>query len=1442
MNSTSFFKAYQTALFFIGTCLFTHQLKSQCTTFGNFPPTYTAVASNFQANYLYGVSYTLNTNGYLTGLAFKGNNTGSGIQMAIYANNSGTASNLVAYTGTSTVGNGNIVLPVLTPTLIPAGVYWIMAIYQTNAAHVSQSFSGTNLKPVCYKSMSFGTTPPTTTTWYTTIATDLNYWAEINTINVSVSPSICIGTPVTLTASAANPSASSTYSWSSGSTATAITVSPSITTTYTLSTVSNSCASSKTVQVVVNPIPALSFNNSASGVCHGQSATLSVSGAQSYFWYPGPLTGPSIVVTPTAPAQYTVFGFSAFGCAGTATTNLGLNSQPTVVASNLTGTVCPGSPASLSASGATSYSWYPSVSMLTGAVVAVTPSISTTYTVLGSIGGCPASATVAVPVTAGPGMTVASTNTGICVGSSATLTANAPSSLGFTWSPAPSNNSVVVVTPSTTAVFSVTGVNSLGCRSTYTIEQIVHPIPSISLSAVSPSVCPENSVTLTADGADTYLWQQGNFTGSAVAVSPSVSTVYTVSGTSNGCTGVAYSSVTVASPATISASASPNYVCFGAAVVLSASGSSSYTWTTPSTWSFVATSDIFLFPPISGIYSVTGTGVNGCSGSATVQVNVVQSPTLIVSSSSTAVCSGGSATISVSGASTYSWLPGGSTATSMVVTPSTTSTYTISGSDSYGCVSTKTLSLTVNPTPTVNTTISPTLLCSGNSVYTLSASGANSYTWLPPSGPPVTGSSYTTFLQTPTLASYTVIGSNPSCSSTSIRNVSVNPTPTVGAVSAASSVCAGASVGLTASGAATYTWSLAGGQVVGTGSTMNTYTPGIYIASGTNSLGCSSADSVLINGTASPTITVASSSNSTCASGSVAFTASGAITYTWMPMSTSGNTIVLTPTATSNYSVIGTGTSGCTGTSTFVVNVTQLPTVQIMPSTNSVCAGESVTLTANGATNYTWLPGTLNGSATIITPSTTSTYTVIGSVNGCTADVSINIPVSPKPVLTIVASSPSVCGGQAATLTASGAASYSWSSLASGSTIAVAPTVSSDYTVIGTSSSGCIGSKTIGVQVSQGPTLTINSSGPVCAGETATLSATGAISYTWLPSGFLGNTFTTSSSAGTTYTVIGESLAGCTSSMAASLSITTSPAVSVTPSSATICSGVNALLTASGATSYTWYPGNLAGFAVTVSPLANQIYTVVGGTGACVDSKTVSIKVVSSISITAWATNTAICKGNLTKVNANGATNYTWLPGSSSGAVIFVSPNVSTTYTVTGASSSCKSTQTVQVIVNAIPTLTVTTSNSIACIGDIVVLNGHGAQTYTWNSGSTSDTTIVMPSATTSYTLRGTSQQGCSGQVVFTQKVDECLGITGIGDYDKIKVFPNPTSRLLTVHVDEGNAIIRARLLNSMGMVVMMENGIGQIELELERLANGCYYLVLEKNGIPAAVKKVIKK
>jgi hypothetical protein len=215
-----------------------------------------------------------------------------------------------------------------------------------------------------------------------------------------------------------------------------------------------------------------------------------------------------------------------------------------------------------------------------------------------------------------------------------------------------------------------------------------------------------------------------------------------------------------------------------------------------------------------------------------------------------------------------------------------------------------------------------------------------------------------------------------------------------------------------------------------------------------------------------------------------------------------------------------------------------------------------------------------------------------------------------------------VCSGASSTLLATGAVSYTWSAGAGGaqsSSVVVSPTTTMVYTLSGTDQNGCIGSASREVTVIASPPVSISQpTNPICAGQSTTLSASGAGSYTW-STGANTTSITVSPTSTSVYSLTGLN-GNCFSYTSTTVIIAEAPSLTTAISTSLFCSGKTATLTAEGATGYTWTsaPGiNTPTPVVVISPpVGNYNYTLTGlGSNGCTAGKTVSFSVVSCVGL-----------------------------------------------------------------------------------------------------------------------------------------------------------------------------------------------------------------------------------
>jgi gliding motility-associated-like protein len=884
-------------------------------------------------------------------------------------------------------------------------------------------------------------------------------------------------------------------------------------------------------------------------------------------------------------------------------------------------------------------------------------------------------------------------------------------------------------------------------------------------------------------------------TGSPVTViNPTVTSSYIVTAMDGACTATATSTVTVDLTPTFSVNSIA--ICGGGIhdTLTAVGNATTYTWTPSTGLSSTSGNTVTATPTVTTTYTITG--INGiCSSTETSIVTISASPTLAVNSG--AICSGGTMTLTASGANTYTWTPGtglSSTTTSVVVAnPTITTTYTVMGTTAGGCVGTNTSLVTVNATPTFS--VNSIAICGGGANDTLTATGnAAIYSWTPATG--LSATSGSTVTATPSVTTtYTITGANGTCSSTETATVTITSSPSVTVNSA--TICAGGTATLTAGGATSYTWSSTSSTYTASGNILTDDPAVITTYTVVGSAGTCSAIPgtaiVIVNPT--PTVTV-NSPTAICSGASTTLTVNGASTYSWMPgtglSSTTASVVVANPTISTTYTVIGTS-SGCVGMDTSFVTVNPTPTVSVN-NPPAICFGDSTTLNAGGTTSYSWTPSTGLSSATssvvVANPTITTTYSVTGTTGTCSSTTVTTVTITPLITINITPTTNTICAGSSATLTATGATTYSWTptstlSSASSGTVTATPSVTTTYTVMGSVGTCSAIPAVFTLTVTPIPVFSVTNSNPVfCQGDSSTLavvsSGTIAATYIWSPTAGLntttGTTVTATPTVTTTYTV-NATTGGCPSlPQITTITVHTVSPLSITPSSTIICNGNSTTLTTSnGLAVYTWMPtaaisGSTNTATVTATPTVTTTYSVTGqdAFGCHYDTTTA---IVTVINITTLATsNSPVCKGssiNLIGNSVSGSPTYSWSgPNSysSSSSTPSVSINNATVndggvYTLTVSVSGCLTTNTVNVIVNSLPIISVTPSTETVCPGTAATYTAFGALSYIWTpssslNSSTGAVVTANPSSTTVYSVSGTDGNGCSAIATVTINVN----------------------------------------------------------------------------------------
>jgi len=203
---------------------------------------------------------------------------------------------------------------------------------------------------------------------------------------------------------------------------------------------------------------------------------------------------------------------------------------------------------------------------------------------------------------------------------------------------------------------------------------------------------------------------------------------------------------------------------------------------------------------------------------------------------------------------------------------------------------------------------------------------------------------------------------------------------------------------------------------------------------------------------------------------------------------------------------------------------------------------------------------------------------------------------------------------------------------------------------------------------------------------------------------------------------------------------------------------------------------------------------------------------------------------------------YQWSgPGGFTSTLSTITTSAAGIYTLNiFASGTCTSiTKFVDIKMFPAPSVSIASTKTIACRGDVLKLSASGLTSYTWNVPGNTATITVSPANTSTYTVSGYDLNGCLGTASITQSVNSCAGINEYSAYGNISVFPNPNKGEFILHM---NYISSAKLtLSSItGQIVHTQNvSAGENKVILNNLVNGFYYYKLEVNGKLYATGKI---
>tara|TARA_Y100000385_G_scaffold150020_1_gene155524 strand:- start:23220 stop:27650 length:4431 start_codon:yes stop_codon:yes gene_type:complete len=532
--------------------------------------------------------------------------------------------------------------------------------------------------------------------------------------------------------------------------------------------------------------------------------------------------------------------------------------------------------------------------------------------------------------------------------------------------------------------------------------------------------------------------------------------------------------------------------------------------------------------------------------------------------------------------------------------------------------------------------------------------------------------------------------------------------------------------------------------------------------------------------------------------------------------SSNGNSIQVdwsaTPVGTiSNAVVITESSYSCTNSSSIDVTVVSNPIPALSIDDVEICLGESITVSTNAIYNdYQWTPAVISSSSDVYTPNSITdnqiTVTVTGD-GGCTTSESIDFTVYETPVVNLSIVDSEICMSDSLVLTSNpGYDDYSWTpSTISGSTDVYYPSSSSEdmVSLTVTSDGGCTSTETLDIVVYDLPVvnLTIDNQ-EICIGESVNLSTTaGYNNYDWTPSSISSNsdTYTPTSLTDNLISVTITADGGCTSSDSVDITIYDLPIVNLSIDDADLCMGESLVVSSNPAyNDYSWTPSSITGNTDIYTPSSSSedmISLTITGDGGCTSTETLDIVVYDLPIVNLTIDNQEICIGESISLSTTaGYNNYDWTPSVINSNTDVYTPLSLTDnqffVTITG-DGSCASSDSIQLIVNPLPIVEVSLSDSVICLGESIAVNStSGFVNYDWTPTLINTSNVITPLiGQTNYLVEVTDSNGCissdDADLVINQSTPINLSVNGgnsttICVGEEIDLFATPGFDLYT--------------------------------------------------------------
>ena len=1061
-------------------------------------------------------------------------------------------------------------------------------------------------------------------------------------------------------------------------------------------------------------------------------------------------SGTSITILGLGAGTYTYTVTNAVGVTSSPSDNININAAPTVPTSPNVGTItqptCASSTGSVNLNGLpSSGTWTltrtPGGTTTTGTGISTTISglASGTYTyTVTNASGCTSSSSGNVVINTQPitpsAPTVGTITQPTCLTSTGSVVLNGlPSSGTWTLTRTPGGTTTTGTGTSTTisglasGTYTYTVTNASGCTSPASGSVVINAQPATPtapiVGTITQPTCATSTGSVVLSGLPSGSWtiNPGGIAGSTTSRTISGLTANTYNFTvtnSSGCTSPASANVVInAAPGSPSAPATllTQPTCSVATGTITVTAPTEIGMTYSIDGSNYSNSTGIFSLVASGTYTVTARNAMGCTSAGSIITILAQPPTPVVPNQTAAIPSGGTFTVTPSGAgipvgTTYTW---------------TTPAYT--GGVTGGSAQ-----------------LSPQLNISGT-LTVPSGVGTAIYTVTPVSGSCI-GAPFTVTVNVTSVCTAVTIGTQPISSSMCATSGIASFTVVVGGTAPYvyqwqyyngttwGSVVNGTPAGAIYTNSTTATLTVAG--ITSAGSPQ--YRCFVTNCSGGNSA-ASAAVTLTVNALPVPTLTSSEADNTFCQGTSITFTAGGGTNYDFRLGGVTvqnGPSTTYTTTSLANgqrVTVVVTNASGCTATSAEIQNIVNaLPFIFI--STPAACSPDFI----NYSVGVTVAPGaTVTSTSGVVTNSGSNVWTITGILahtnvtikatgsGGCENTINVTAPDCNCPVIAAPVSGgdKSYCASgviPVITATVLTGETVDWYNSSSGGTplrsgsLSYTPTGPGTYYALArNTASNCVSSTRTAIIVTMNPlpVASLTSSDPdniFCSGTSIVFTAAGGISYNFLVAGLsvqdgTSSTYTTSSlTNGQVVMVIVSSVNGCTATSAGitnTVNATPVPTITSSDPDDNFCLGTSVTFTAGGGTAYNFrvdgisvQSGTSTTFTTTLLTNGQVVDVIVSNPNGC---SATSTGITNSVFETPAATagtggnncglgfhlNGSIAIGTGTWTKVSGPGNATFSPNANTAnAIVTVSAYGSYTFSWTVVNGTCSNSANVTVV------------------------------------------------------------------------------------------------------------------------------------------------------------------